>query len=65
MVLIIYSLAVWLVAVTLICLFVAGASRGHATTVQPLLIASGRRAAERAAAPHRRATGEPTARSIG
>lgn len=37
MVLIIYSLAAWLVAVTLICLFVAGASRGHATTVQPLL----------------------------
>jgi hypothetical protein len=37
MVLIVCSLAGWLVAVTLICLFVAGSSRGHATTVQPLL----------------------------
>jgi len=64
MVLIIYSLAAWLVAVTLICLFVAGASRGHATTVQPLLSASGRRVADGAAPPPRRSKGGRIARSV-
>jgi hypothetical protein len=64
MVLIIYSLAAWLVAVTLICLFVAGASRGRATTVQPLLTASGRRVAGGAAPSPRRPEGGPIARGV-
>ena len=64
MVLIIYSLAAWLIAVTLICLFIAGASRGHATTVQPLLNTSVRPTAGAAALPPRRSKGRPIARGV-